>query len=194
MSNCFRQVDLHTFTFKYVQRWICLLAERKHHLDLSFGLIMKLLSSSDLDISSEMELINFADSWIKYDTAKRSKFAIQLIKEIRLPLLSNAALESLLSDDISFSKCDDSNKYIRSAISNKLVGYDAPKSIEYENRYCSQKNYDIIFGGTTGSNSYTMYKLENRNISEETKFETSLKNYYSTNSVFINDVVYVFLR
>ena len=192
ISKHFHQTDLHTYTKKYIQRWFCLLVANNEHLDLSFDLIENVLSSSDLEITSEIELLNAADFWIKHDGRKRSKFAIKLIKKIRLPLLTIAALEKLLTDGNSFSKCVDCKNYIQKAISNKLEKSVDLSSIDCQHRYCSQENFEIMPSGRT-LKKYKIFKLNNRTITEDTSLKVMVgSSLDSRNSVFINGVVYFF--
>ena len=92
---------IQSYTLNYIERWFCLTVENKKHLDLSFSVFKGLCLSCNLKITSELEVLNAIDDWIKYDPEERSKLAFQLIKTIRLPLLSAAALKNLLNS-VSF--------------------------------------------------------------------------------------------
>ena len=51
-----------------------MVAETKIFLELDFSQMKKILSSSELHISSEVEIFGAADAWIKYDDCKKSSF------------------------------------------------------------------------------------------------------------------------
>ena len=138
---------LHTCAFEYIQRWFSALVKSGKHLDLRFDLFSKLLSSQGLNITCELEVSDSADAWMKYDASRRSRFAKDLIKKVRLPLLSSAALNTLLNDTTTFSKCPHSQQYIRKAICNSKDRTLDPASIDCRNRYCAQQNFDIIISG-----------------------------------------------
>ena len=134
-----------------------------------------------------MELVVAVDSWIKHNHKQRGKFAKELIKQIRLPLLSKACLENLLTDYSSFSNCADSKTYINNAIDNKSIDTHDPSSIGYQARYCNQENFEIISNIGT-----SLYKLDNRKSSDASKRFLSFLELHSSiyKSVFINGVIY----
>ena len=68
-------------------------------LELDFKHISKILSSSELNIDSEMEVFNAIVSWLGHNK-ERSKYAKGLFLKVRLLLLSDPALE-LISEKIS---------------------------------------------------------------------------------------------
>ena len=192
-SKCFYQIDLHKSTFKCIQRWLCLLIDNNKHLDMSYDFIKKVLSFSELDTTSEIELINFVDSWVNHDTTQRSKFAMSLLRNVRLSLLSNAALYKLLADDNSFSKRSDCKNYIEKTITNKKAKSNDPSCIDSQNRYCSQKEeFDIILGGKTSSNTFNVYKLDEQRISDETVIIEKLGRNSVNHITFINGIIYFF--
>ena len=77
-----------------------------------------LLSNSGLKISTEIETFYAGHFWIKHNPKVRSKFAKELIKLVRLPLLSYAALILLLKKESSFTKCFRSKNYLKNVINN----------------------------------------------------------------------------
>ena len=107
------------YVLKHIQRWFCLLAENKQLLNLSFNSIKNVLSNSGLKLSSEIEVYNAAERWIKHDPNERIKFAVKLIKLVRLPLLSSAGLNLLLKTENSFTKCPESKEYLKRVIEIK---------------------------------------------------------------------------
>ena len=187
-SILFNLPRLKVSALKCIFRWFSYLVSNKKHYDLKFDSFRSLLFSSALDITSEMEVVIAADSWIKHDYKQRNKFAKELIKQIRLPLLSKACLEKLLPDYSSFSSCEDSRRYINNAIENQSLDTYDPNSIGNQARYCSQENFEIIL-----SEEHNLYKLENSKSSYAIKrVENLLKLDTSTyRSIFINGVIYL---
>ena len=173
---------------KCICRWFCYLVANKKHINLSFKLFKKLLSSSELNITSEMELVIAVDSWIKNDYKQRKKFAKELIKQIRIPLLSKACLENLLAGYSSFSNCEESKRYINKAIYDKPINTYDRNSINHQARYCSQKKFEIVL-----SEEHNLYKLYDRNsFGANKRVENLLELDSSTyKSVFINGVIYL---
>lgn len=68
-----------------------------------------------------MEFVTAAESWIKYDYEQKDKFVKELIKQVRLPLLSKACLENLLADNSSFSNCNDSKRQKNNSVDNNSI-------------------------------------------------------------------------
>ena len=132
----------------YIERWFCFAVENKKHVDLRFGLFRKLCASSNLNTTSEMEIVNAAESWIKHNPKARSGFAVDLLKQVRLPLLSPAAINNLLREKNSFSRCKKCREYMKSAPRSveKQLSID-PASVNLQNRYCGQENFDVLAYG-----------------------------------------------
>ena len=68
-------------------------------LELDLKLISKILSSSELNIDSEMEVFNAVVSWLGHKK-ERSKYAKYLFLKVRIFLLSDPAL-NLITEKIS---------------------------------------------------------------------------------------------
>ena len=192
LSRLFHLPCLQNQVFEFIQRWFCFLAANKRHLDLSFASLRKLLFSSELDVTSETEVVFAAEEWIKHDDMRRSKLAKELVKTIRWPLLSQASLETLLAENNSFSKNKDIKKRIEKAISEKSNA--KPSSVCYQFRYCSQKNFEIMLCGVSITNKHCLYKAENGRLFKESEI---VDNVLKTDtrichSVLINGVIYLF--
>ena len=189
MKQCsYKDNDL--AVLNYIQKWFCPIIENKQHLLLSFESIKELLLNDRLKISSELEIFNASDSWIQHDTNERSIFAIELIKLIRLPLLSSAALNSLLKGDNSFSKCKRSKQYIESVISKyKCKSYNT-FSNEWQNRHYTEDSFYTIAncGINQCSNEYKIYESRsNKSTKEVGIVETSER---VRNTLFSNGYIY----
>ena len=118
--------------------------DTKNYLELDFKLIRKILKSSELHITSEIEVFNAADNWISHNIEEKSNFAKSLLLTVRLSLLSDPALNFLLNQTTS-SIC--SNLDCRKAI--EKVMFNRKNSLDSNNtsfsRYCNQNLFDIMF-------------------------------------------------
>ena len=188
-SILFNLPRLKVSALKCIFRWFSYLVSNKKHYDLKFDSFRSLLFSSALDITSEMEVVIAADSWIKHDYKQRNKFAKELIKQIRLPLLSKACLENQLADYSSFSNCEESKRYINNAIDNKPLNTYNTNFIGHQARYCSQENFEIVL-----SEKHNLYKVNNRKSYEVSKEVQNLLqfDFRAYKSIYINGVVYLF--
>ena len=78
-----------------------------------------MLSSSDLNIDSDLQVFNAADSWLCHDITERRKYAKELLSKVRLPLLSIPALEQVLEKVSSFSIDDECVSIMKTILMNK---------------------------------------------------------------------------
>lgn len=73
------------------------------YLEMDVRLLLKLLSSNDLRVNSEEDVLNAMMLWLNHDMSARKLHLSELVMTLRLPLLSEAA---------SLSFCMDSNYFI----------------------------------------------------------------------------------
>ena len=81
---------------RYTERCFPIVIETKNFFHLDFNLVVKILASSELNIHSEVEVLNAAINWLKHNIEERNKYAKQLLLKVRLPLLSEHALKYVL--------------------------------------------------------------------------------------------------
>ena len=103
IASIFKINGLGKFSLSYIERCFPIVFDKEN---LDFVRIAKIISSSELRIDSEMEVLNAFDSWVSYDFVKRSKFASRLLLKVRFNLLPVNALNMILDSDMSFSKID----------------------------------------------------------------------------------------
>ena len=80
-----------------IEQCFSMFADSEIFLELEFNYIIKIISSSGLNIDSELQVFNAADSWLSHDITERSKYAKDLLSKVRLPLLSISALKQVLN-------------------------------------------------------------------------------------------------
>ena len=164
------------------------MAENKMLDGLSFDLFVRILSSSDLNITSELEVAKAVNSWIEHDPESRSKLTIDLVKTIRLPLLSTAALNTLLNAE-TFSKCAESKRVILKAISDKTVQNLDPSSVDCRVRHCAQDNFEVALCGNK-SVEYNVFRFEKKNFSFVTEIACRNEKIEVASVEFVNEVFY----
>ena len=181
---------------KKVQEWFCHITETNQHLDLSLDSITDLLSNDELKISSEIEVFTAGDSWIKHDAKERTKFAKELIKLVRLPLLSSAALDFLLKTENSFSKCLRSKQYIENTFSDRQNKSSCTMSNRCQHRHYTQDSFYTI-AVCQNYNGQFVYKLYESKGDSSIKLIDSVGTKYGIghgesiyNSLFINGYFY----
>ena len=92
-----------------------------------------------------MEIFEAASNWVDYDISGRSKFAFDLLLKVRLPLLSEHALKYLLTKKSPISEVSECYTTLKQAFKCKeKKQFHCMSSICHENRYCMQKNFNLL--------------------------------------------------
>ena len=128
----------------YTERYFTIVAESESFLHLDFKCVKEILSSSELDITSELEVLKAAESWIAKDYKNRSKYAKDLLLLVRLHLLSLPVLESILKPEKNdIRRSEDLTSLVNETIQNKRVERLEAFS-QRGTRYCEKKRYSIF--------------------------------------------------
>ena len=144
-GNTLRLPKLSEFTLQYIERCFTTIVETNGFLQLDCIDMLKILSSSELQVSSELEVFSAANAWISYDFAGRKKDAENIFLKIRFLLLSRHALENILCNFSSFHKIEECKGLIDDILQNTKGFYETKSSSYYVHRYCSQNMYNISF-------------------------------------------------
>ena len=94
--------------------WFCIsshfmdVVNSEEFLSLSKEDLCTILCSDDLDISSEMDVYRAAMIWVQNDLPRRKQDMVDVLTHVRFPLLSNAALSSLLGSQTEVFSTDKS--------------------------------------------------------------------------------------
>ena len=193
VASIFNFTELYKLSLCYIERCFPVVCEKYNFKMLSFARIAKIVSSSELNIDSEMEVIKAIDSWINYDFEERSKFASRLLSKVRLELLSVDALNSVLDSDMSFSKIDDCVAMLRNALKNNETS-----DRNMSSRFCSQHMFNVFLSG--GFINQPTFRLtgcpkllsaENLNQVKDIA-RMNIKRVVNHKSVYCKGAVYVF--
>ena len=116
-----------------IDRLFCYISKEEKHLDLPFNKVKRICKSQYLKISSELKVFTFIDTWVNHKQVNRSKYSLELLQTIKLPLFTVTALNHILKGKNSFSICLKCQSHIKDAISNKH-NFDST-SDDCQNRY-----------------------------------------------------------
>ena len=105
VATIFNMPSFSKATFRCIERFFASVAETENFPHLSFARVSQILSSSKLNVTSEMEVLRAADRWLSFGAAQRRAFSTDLLVKIRLPLLSNRGLEKFLNGSSAFQGC-----------------------------------------------------------------------------------------
>ena len=120
----------------FLQQYLLKKGEKVFY-ELSYNDITNLVASSQLKIDSEIEVFNAVTDWIKYKKSEREQFICDLLKLVRLPLLTKELLVDVVQAHPLCSSCFKCKKIILNALKikeNSLIC--SPKTL-LENRHYS---------------------------------------------------------
>ena len=178
LQNISKLPSLNLFKKMYLERWFTAFVETECFLRLDYASVHKLLSSSKLRITSEVQVFNAADAWVRYDIETRKQYAKTLLLQVRFPLLSDSAISHLLSKNSSFKLIDICCSIGIEFLSKKIKFLHNSENF-YTNRYCTQSistsnlliNENSVFYKSNIYSFYNKYNLSYINITEAASIE-----------------------
>ena len=195
LAKHFNISSFYESTFNYIERWFTSVIKTKNFLVLEFSDLMKILVSSGLLITSELEVYEAAEKWIGCDIKERKKFAIDLLFTVRLSLLSDLTLKKLLEKLSSFTKVDKSKETLRKVLKCKRKFYENMSSTYTTTRYCNQKFMKILVcGGIELRSDMPLRTINQVDVSnfKVNVFPAMVFGRYSFQVVFLRGNIYVF--
>ena len=173
-----------------------MLAETDNFLELDYLAISKTLASSELNITSELEVFNAANEWLKHNITERRWLAKQILQKVRLPLLSHHALQYLLKQTSSFTAIDECVAIIKETLDNKAISMNNKCSAMFTNRYFNQKKFNILVCGGFNYhqkwNVKRVYQIGGNNLMTVKDLPLMIKERQWAKSVCLKGDVYVF--
>ena len=176
----------------YVHRCFTMVAETENFLKLDFSFVAKILSSEQLNITTELEVFKAADNWLNYNVLERSKFAKELLFTVRLPLLSDHALNSVLCKDSSFRNSEECLVLVKDILEDKLFHRNG-MNFSCTTRYCDQSMFNILtFGsGYLLSPKLVRYDINNKELTTLKYFPQPNRARKYVRAIFLNGEFYV---
>ena len=95
VSSIFKISSLVKECLCYIERCFTMVAKTSSFLELDFLSIAKIVSSSNLHITSEIEVFDAIEFWLRHNIKERSKFAKRLLMKVRYLILSSRAQKYL---------------------------------------------------------------------------------------------------
>ena len=89
----YRLATVSELSFRYTECCFPIVVETQNFSHLYFNLVSKILATSELNIHSEVEVVNAEITWFKHNIEERSNYGRQLLLKVRFTLLSEHALE-----------------------------------------------------------------------------------------------------
>ena len=178
----------------YIECCFPMASDSNNFLDLDFVSLKKILSSSGLNIDSELEIFDAADSWLRYDMFERGKYAKYLLSKVRLSLLSVPALNQILTKLSSFSVDKDCTNVIKKALTDNkdLISTTCITT----SRYCNKNSFNFLvcggFNNTKQASINDVISINVKNIGKVKRLPQMIKARQSFKAVYIKGELYVF--
>ena len=171
-----------------------MIAESKNFFELDFHAVYKIVSSSKLNIHSEIELFNASISWLKHNIKIRRKFAKKILLKVRLHLVPNRTLTHLL-DTISLQDLD--TKYVNELkeLTNDIYS-QTKSSSNHKSRYCDQDLYNVLICGGRDAIQRravkSVHQIDGNSLKKSKVLTSMIKERTRFQSVCLNGEVYIF--
>ena len=195
LTTLFKLSRLSKTTFSYINRFFTSVAESKNFLELDFIHVLKILRSSEILTTSELEVFDSANKWLNYNIKERSKYAKKLLLTVRFPLLSDSTLKYIQDRSSSFSKIEECCTLLHKSLERKGVLFQNSSSMCYKARYCNQEMFEIMLCGGEDNKSYivrTVKKFDLNNFKSIEYFPPMTEKRSFSEAVCVNGEVYVF--
>ena len=121
VSRTFGQKVLQNNVTSLIKHSFVSLSKASEFKLIDFNLLKFIVSRSDLNITSEVEVFTAVVDWVNHDEKARKSFMVDLLKQVRLPLLSSEIIKNVIK---MHSLCSDQNciDYIDSVLVQKSKG------------------------------------------------------------------------
>ena len=173
-----------------------MMVDTDNFLELDYTLVARILASSELLITSEVEVYNAADRWLKYNIEERRKFAKDLLLKVRLHLLSDDTLKHLLSKPSSFTAIDECISIVELNLTSRTECFKEKSGTYYNHRYCNQKKFNILvcsgYHGIYQVLVKDVNQINGSNFNEVTAMLPMIKERQYSKAVCLKGEVYVF--
>ena len=203
VSSIFHLRDIRKKSLEYIYRWFTTVAKTENFQQLDLSNVNKILSSSELNISSELEVFNATDFWLNCRHFNRSKLVKKLFLKTRFPLLSDNVTKSLLvknenlSNVSSFHKSKECLVLIKEVLKNREEFYKNKSIVYQRHRYCKSSKFNVTLcsGSTfkTGKQNLNFYHFPAENLQKVVKY-TKRSQWKISNAASIKNKVYLLLN
>ena len=130
-----------------IERWFTTVADTEDFLELDFISLSAILNSSELLIDSELQVFNVINDWLNHESIERSKHAKNLLKKVRLSLLTVPALNNILEKNSWIVLNNECSKIIKKVIEYKnKFPFNCTSNLP-KSRHCNQINFDLVVSG-----------------------------------------------
>lgn len=187
IAHIFHLTNLSKKCYSYAERCFAEVAETRNFQQLDLALVLKILNSSSLHVTTELEVFNAANDWISCNRKERSEFCKDLLRAVRLPLLSAAALNSLLREASFVTANYECRLTVERVLGKNKSRFTELPSKSFRTRHCHHKQFDIsVVEESRGVRSLKRMNGENLELVRASMFEEA-----EGEDGFVHQVVYL---
>ncbi|XP_060530091.1 actin-binding protein IPP [Cylas formicarius] len=177
-------LELKVSAIRFIEEHFPEVCKEEEIYELEKDTFIGFLGSEYLKIVSECEMFQAALKWINHDISNRKQYVFDILKKVRLPLISFSFLEQAIEN------CSDSSlkvalKSVRSDIANRR-GCLVPLNVKP--RKCAKKDIYVIGGSKRELHSVWDRGLEMSYVSIE-KFDTFSRKWTKLPDMKVNRLV-----
>ena len=194
LAKTFLLINFGKSSMRFIERCFVTVAETNNFLELGYDSVAKILSSSELDITSELQVFNAAKQWLCHDSLERNKYAKDLLLKVRLPLLSGNELDHILGNTSSFK----SNKECLQLIEDILENKNHVKWKDFKfcrtSRHCNQNMYNILVFDYVKEELFSLIRLDDdkKELNRLEELPAQPAPQHEFKSVYLKGAVYTF--
>ena len=159
LSTVSSQRNLRKYLLSLIKHSFVSLSKTIEFNAIDYTFLTFIIQSSDLNVSSEIEVFEAVVSWIQYDEKSRKKFMCDLLKVVRLPLLSPEVLEHVIKKNPFCYNCPKCCEHI-DFIQNDKRNKSSLKSVQSQNRCCGNEYVSFMFINGFTREEYLCTKLK----------------------------------
>ena len=177
--------------FCYIERLFTVVSETENFLQQSFAAIAKILSSSSLHVTSELEVFHAVNFWLNHNNEIRRVFARDLLLKVRLRLIPKSSLRYLLRKNCFLTKDDECVEMIENVLKEKREYHRS--DIANYHRYCDQDMFNILVCGGCSDGFYlkSIHQVDVRNPSKTNALQMPKSRAYFK-AVYLKGEIYFF--
>ena len=197
LSYFFHSPSLQKTTLRYIERCFNIVSDTESFVHLDYKSFLKILVSSELSITSEIEVFKAAEKWLNHNTKERGEYAKCLLSKVRLHLLSKETVRQLLNSSTYFKKDDGCIKFLNEFLDCSNKSYVSnTSSIHDSRRYCSQNSFEIVVcGGIDPELSMvcdTVRSINLNNLGDVDAYPQMITKQFNSNLVYVKGNIYAF--
>ena len=184
----------------YIDSCFLMISDTDDFFQLEVNLLEDILSRSSLFVTNESEVYQAVDQWINYNFIEREKFSKRLLHKIRLPLLTEKTLKTILTKNSCFKKNKDSLAVVNDILKGNFDFYSNKPSKFLTARFCGHYSFEIMYFGVEKITKVAgeiiddeVLRITNSDDYKNPEMLSSLaRKRYGSKAVYLKGNVYIF--